>query len=93
MSMRDLDDFDTDELNHDILERLTKWTEVLHHSHEHPELVLQVLLKCHEYGCARQWAKIHKANRLMLQVTITIMLTNYSCELEISFSPSSSFEE
>ena len=66
----DLDDFGSDELNHDALDNFSKWTEVLHHSREHPEMVLQVLLKCHEYDCARKWAHIHKANQLMFQVVI-----------------------
>ena len=66
----DLDDFGSGELNHDALDSFSKWTEVLHHSREHPETVLQVLLKCHEYDYARKWAHIYKANQLMLQVML-----------------------
>lgn len=70
MSVRDLDDFGMDELNHDLLQKFGKWTEVQRHSRERPQLVLQVILKCHDYSCARKWAAIHKVSQLTLQVVL-----------------------
>ncbi len=74
LSRRDLDDLSTDELTHDVLERLCAWPEAQRRSLEHPELVLQVLLLCCEFGAARKWARLHSASLLMLQVLRSIKL-------------------
>ncbi len=70
LAVRDLDDFGLDDLTHDVLESLCTWTAAQRKSLEKPELVLQVLLMCNEYPCARKWAAIHDASQIMLQVNV-----------------------
>ena len=66
-------DFDPDELNNDCLDNFSSMTHVEQQSRQYPEMVLQILLKCHEYDCARKWACIHKESQFMFQVVYQII--------------------
>ena len=62
------------DLNHDILEKLCKWQNVMIQSESNPELVLNVLLQSHDFATARDWSKLHKVSKELHQVGIMLDL-------------------
>lgn len=67
--------FSANEMSPAILERLTAWQNVVYDSQNNPETVLQVLLSSQEFGCARKWADIYKADVYLRQVRAPYLYT------------------
>ncbi|CAH1802978.1 unnamed protein product, partial [Owenia fusiformis] len=49
----------TEDLNHDELEQLTTWQNILEASSAKPDHIIVVLTQAHEFDVARRWAKFH----------------------------------